>query len=110
MDRKDFLKVCGAVAGGMTAGPLLGRVPVTGGRTSSKNLGLWQFYGTGDGKIFSRQRVEDAWALHADFGSDYGISSIYRKGTDVLADVESKDGKFTLRLSADGRYWIAVGR
>ena len=109
MDRKDFLKACGVAIAGTSAVPLLARIPKGAPGRPAKDLSLWQFYGTGDGKIYSRQRPEDAWTLHADFGSECGIDVIYRSGTDILADVESKTGKFTLRLSADGRHWLSTG-
>ena len=109
MDRKDFLKACGVVVAGGTAIPLLARAPKAGTPGPAKNMGLWQFYGTDDGKIFSRQRPEDAWTLHSDFGPDHGVYSVYRSGTDILADVSGKKGKFTLKLTGDGRNWVATG-
>lgn len=117
MDRKDFMKACGgAVVGGLAVRlPLSAALPKGGAAsdaTPRKELvQFWQFYGTGDGKIFMRKRVEDAWALHANFGPEYGIHSIYRSGADVLADVSHKNQPtFTLKLSADGQSWLHVGK
>ena len=106
MDRKDFLKVCGVVIGGSTALPLLAASSKPEGLRVAKDMSLWQFYGTGDGKIYNRARPEDPWVLHADFGAEYGIYSIYRSGRDILADVDHAGKKFTLRLTPDGRHWV----
>lgn len=108
MDRKDFLKACGVVVAGATAMPLLART-AKAGTPAPKNMGLWQFYGTDDGKIYFREKPEDAWTLHSDFGSEHGIESVYRNGKEILADVSGPKGKFTLRLTPDGRYWVATG-
>ena len=110
MDRNAFLKAVGATfVGGLVAQTALAASPkgVTQKVTTQvAPIHLWQFYGTGDGKIFVKKSHDDEWTLHSNFGAGCCIYTVYHSGRDVFADISHKSERFTVQLTQDGKYWI----
>ena len=109
MDRKSFLQVCGGVAAtGLLPRMAFGAQPKADTATKTVASYAWQFYGTGDGKIYRRETQNDPWVLHTDLGPGYGVFAIYQSGRVVRADIGHNTQKFTLQLTANGQHWSSV--